>query len=689
MPQPLSPLSPSDQNLKSPSTVERKSSSKTLTSYETESYVVKTHFEQDENEDEDLNGPPSSPFIANVDLETQSPRKSQSPSKHRSPTKASPTKRHAPALLTEEALKRNDNLTRSVEIYEDDSGVYYDGENKTQSAAGAPQGYDGMDDTCFSTFSAVPNADMTLFAKIGQSPSKSNAGSPAKQLRHAQYQDHATPRPGATTPSTARRRVHDDSSPSPSPTPRRTGTAEGADTTNLILDFTEQFNAFSSDKQQISPSRSRRPGPSKYHTQSELSAYASGRRTPSSARRMLPPSTPSQARHLAHLLDFDIPPAPTPRSVPSITARELESLKSSYLSQISSMKANLSGKEAEVNSLKEAVGDAERRVGEALEEVREERGAKESLQADKADWEKRGKNMEDVLRNVKEEIIRGEREREELARKLEESECRREEAEMKVMEAECRIAGMRAGSGLTVNGSDTGTSRTDSSAEVDAAVLQVSKELHTAYKSKHESKVAALRKSYEGRWDKKVKDLENQLAATSKENEELRIGRDATLSGVVPGTLLHEDSAERQQEKAEEKAEEARKVEEQEGKVAGLMEEVAKIQRDNSELRNALEKEQMANVALAAAAEEIMLLVPETDDTQAPPAIENFRGSVSRASGLKGPGFSSSIGNGESRIGRMNSGGNSIRSMSGSGMGTGRSGIMSNIERMGRGRGID
>ena len=48
--------------------------------------------------------------------------------------------------------------------------------------------------------------------------------------------------------------------------------------------------------------------------------------------------------------------------MPSITPRELESLKSNFLSEISSLKASLSGKEAEVQSLKTAVGDAEKRV---------------------------------------------------------------------------------------------------------------------------------------------------------------------------------------------------------------------------------------------------------------------------------------------------------------------------------------
>lgn len=83
--------------------------------------------------------------------------------------------------------------------------------------------------------------------------------------------------------------------------------------------------------------------------------------------------------------DFEIPPAPTPRSIPTITPRELESLKSGFMSEISSLKATLSGKEAEVASLKKAVADAERRVGEALEEVRNEAARKEALEIEQAE----------------------------------------------------------------------------------------------------------------------------------------------------------------------------------------------------------------------------------------------------------------------------------------------------------------
>lgn len=406
--------------------------------------------------------------------------------------------------------------------------------------------------------------------------------------------------------------------------------------------------------------------------------------------------------NLANLLDFDIPPPPTPRSVPTITARELESLKSGYLSQISSLKATLSGKTAEVSSLKEAVGDAERRVGEAMEIIREERGARESLQEDKDSWEKRGKEMENVLRSVKEEILREEREKDRLAHKLEESERKREEAETRTAEIESQMAGMRAVSS-SASQSDMGNSQASGSTskEVEAAVEKVARELHGLYKSKHETKVTALKKSYEARWEKRVRELESKLDEVSKENEELRVGRDATMSGVVPRLPTSESSDAKQQQ---DRAEEIQRSEEQKAKLLGLSEEVASIKRDNTQLLREIEKERVEKGELVAAVEEMLVIsaAAQAGDQVASSGLENLRGSISRASGLRrpdyasalpGPNLSASFGSsGESRIGRMNSTGSSGKTHSRSGSATSgltapRSGIMSNIERMGRGRG--
>ncbi|EEY14194.1 conserved hypothetical protein [Verticillium alfalfae VaMs.102] len=207
-------------------------------------------------------------------------------------------------------------------------------------------------------------------------------------------------------------------------------------------------------------------------------------------------------------------------------------------------KASLSGKEAEALALKTAVGDAEKRVGECMEKVREMSSEKEHLTAEKEGWEKRSREMETVLRSVKEEIVRSQRETEELEYKLSESEARREAAENMAQEAESKLAGMRAGR-ASEDSARSDKSRSpgakDASKEVEMAVERVARELHALYKSKHETKVTALKKSYEGRWEKRVRDLETRLEDVSEENERLRLGRDATMTRVDPAEQAAEE----------------------------------------------------------------------------------------------------------------------------------------------------
>lgn len=69
----------------------------------------------------------------------------------------------------------------------------------------------------------------------------------------------------------------------------------------------------------------------------------------------------------------------TSRSIPTVTSRELEILRSELQSCISRLEATLSGKEAEVMALKHAVTDAAVRVGKNSEELRNERAPQESL----------------------------------------------------------------------------------------------------------------------------------------------------------------------------------------------------------------------------------------------------------------------------------------------------------------------
>ena len=263
MSQPLSPLESSALNRKSPSTVEK--------SYDNffpqrERFSLK-NLDNDIYQDE-LDGPPSSPFVADVDRENHSPRKMESPTKHRSPAKFSSTRsspqkqspvttsthmslteealrvneilttqispaRHSPKRpspikqqepssvpeaifsanndlptqpsstrqspqkqsparrghhipLNEEALRDNEGLTRAIQSMEEtaeDSVIkYYSHEEDTvMTSFEGKSEFAGMDDTCFSTFSVVPNADVTLFAGMGN---HGIAGrSPTKSLR--------------------------------------------------------------------------------------------------------------------------------------------------------------------------------------------------------------------------------------------------------------------------------------------------------------------------------------------------------------------------------------------------------------------------------------------------------------------------------------------------------------------------
>lgn len=627
---------------------------------------------------------------------------------HRSPTKRVGI--YEPSLLTEGSLRENEGLTRAIEMldHENNISIEQNPDDESTFTIGGFPGCEGMDDTGFTNFSVVPATDVTLRQQIEPSTPRSRYNSPAKDSDRLHYGEVTrTPRrPERNTPGSARHRYDQCSQ---SPTPRRPEKRHSTEAPELIPDFTEQLYALAKGPR-FSPSRSQR-SPRKFDTQPDLLAYTSDRRSPT--RR---PNTPPERRHYASLLDFDLTPAPTPRSVPSITARELESLKSTFLSQISSLRATVSGKDAEVSSLKDAVADAERRVGKALEEIREERGLKESLQAGKLDWEKRDKEMQSVLRSVKEQIIHGDREMDHLQQKLEESERKREEAEGKVIEAQTKIAGMKAGSAA---GNSDGTPGTSTNRSTDAAIEKVAKELHTLYRQKHELKVGALKESYRARWERKTRDLESRIDQLTRENDDLRLGRDATMSGVVPASL-HSNavSQEKLEQLEQERAEQANRCEEQMRALGAVQEELTRARRDNAnlmakfdkeradlacarhengDLAGQLERYRLEMADLVAATEEMMQLslnAASSVSNEANPShvvtkasmenlrgsVENLRGSVSRAaSGLKPPGHAAGLG--ESRIGRGRGGfggpaGGSIT----------RSGIMGNIERMGRGR---
>ncbi|KAL7936576.1 hypothetical protein V8C35DRAFT_295850 [Trichoderma chlorosporum] len=430
---------------------------------------------------------------------------------------------------------------------------------------------DFMDVSAFSAFSAVPN--MAMLAKLGQTPNGRREVS-AKRAHHAMEDD--------------------------------TGSSS-----SLLMEFNERLG------------RSQRSSPAR------RDVLSPSRTTPNL------PSTATPNRQLSSLIDFDMTPGATPRSIPSITPRELETLKSNFLSEISSLKASLSGKEAEVHSLKTAVTDAEKRVGESMERLREERSLKEQ--------------MEGVLRIVREEIIETQREKEDLEQELEESEKRREASEMMHQEAESKLAGLRAGRDMERNASPEKPKGGENSntREVEIAVERVARELHGLYKSKHETKVAALKKSYENRWEKKVRELESKIQGLTMENEKLRAGHDATMTMV--------DHAEMEEWKAQSVRDNAM-IRELEADIQRLEAVMSTVRRDNDDLRISLQQERVEKGELVQLAEELMSMqnlasatpapqrqqaaspeVPQSPPPQSPPRQSSLRQPERRESVSKKP----------------------------------------------------
>ncbi|KAK8160551.1 central kinetochore-associated-domain-containing protein [Phyllosticta citrichinensis] len=456
-----------------------------------------------------------------------------------------------PTAPSEPTLRDNEGLTVAIDTMEAEKMNTLGDMSFYQPAPAAPEKEEedqDVDDTCFSTFSEVPNADMTMFAKLGQR-------TPGKQRDHG------------------------------------------------------------------------------------LREYLQNRRSPQKPSAQ--PSTPSRNNNLLNLLDFELPPMPTPKSVPTITVRELESMKSQYQSQISSLTATLSGRAAEVESLKRAVADAERRVGEAQERVREERNAREHAEREKDGWEKRGIEVEEVLQSIREEVINHEKEREQLLKRLDDSERRADDAEARASEHETRAL---EAEGKVVDQSIMTTAESGATGprytaeevqkQIDEKIATLCRELHAVYKKKHETKVAALKKSYEAKAEKKHAELSKQVAelsskiATLESSTNARPSSSSSSSGTpVPPTLASSavDLARLNEQKAELSAQKTR--------LAALAGELEALRAERSQLLSELQMERQEKGDLVAAVDEMLAL--QTDEAATPQmqrsAAEEFRRSVSGA----------------------------------------------------------
>ncbi|EWC47105.1 hypothetical protein DRE_03474 [Drechslerella stenobrocha 248] len=432
-------------------------------------------------------------------------------------------------------------------------------------------------------------------------------------------------------------------SKSPESTP---GSAER--TQSLLLDFTTQFNAIKACPPQT-PTRSRR------RSQSTSPTKKSRDEPESPAKRPLPPPTPLERKFL---LDFEIPPPPTPRSIPSITPKELENVKSQFLAQVAQLKAEMAGKDAQIQKLRDSVSDAERRASNGIVELRQVREELEDMSARTMLIESKLAEAGNIVHELQGQVTEGNiqldearNERDSCAQtrdsfKKEIDELRRENEEVSdallqtkqelasakkdlIVERQKRSSAPNSpargqgSNGVAVEAAvekAVAAANATKDMEISQAVEKVAKELHTLYKSKHEQKVTALKQSYAKRWEKRVgeleaknseltsanNDLSNRIMKLEEENEE-----HFNLSGpVVSPKDLGQRSAE---------------IEELEKKIAEIEEEVAELQEEL-----AMERQEKSELVMAV--DELLALGGVASVSES--GMGSLRKSISRASGV-------------------------------------------------------
>ncbi|KAH0607690.1 uncharacterized protein H6S33_002724 [Morchella sextelata] len=455
-------------------------------------------------------------------------------------------------------------------------------------------------------------------SKISQDASSPTAVRESTSYKKPRLESRLESRP--TTPSrtpvgTPRKhntRSSSKGSSSPLFTPQNSHSKLPIGTPNL-LDFTTQLSNTSGKPSNQTPSHSRTRSASPYKTESPK-------------KLPLPPSTPAENRFFS-LLDFDSGPLATPRSIPSVTPREVETLKATFNTQIAQLKAEISGRETEVTDLRSSIAESEstraeltnnlKEVEARIEEEREnwrsvkkelgelfeaEKTEKETLQLDAEKREievtKLREQLEEMARELADSKLRISEAKEEAAAAKEEASKARKEAD------EAIAASSAEGKVLNVPVATTGN--------VQAEVEKVARELHTLYKAKHETKVAALKKSYESRWEKKVIQLTTDLEAEKRKNEELAAGIVEKGAGDMTNEFKFSDAAEKE-----------------------LRDELAKLKRELNMAMNDLDMERREKGELVGAVEELLAIQTgiNINEDQAAAETEVVKKKVARVSG--------------------------------------------------------
>lgn len=713
MPEPLSALSPAKQNSRSsPLKLDLSQkpnlilSTDRLESPPAMSTATLAQPARIDNPDHPLSTMDRSFSPPSLSSHPSSPRKGFSPIKYRLQDDARVAS-SPPGSPAESTVRFNEGLTRAIDAMQkeapadttDTFAVHHSPESQAATSPGRDEGShvlprDPMDELTLtlsfddktmhddtvgdlSTISAIAT-DTARFSNLRNAPSQSGreAWSPSKQLRTSVIMGT----PGTTQRplrllSTSRRSTSPNEDDEPTPRkPRNSG-----DATTDLLNFTGQTNIVIPPPNAAPRSMRRSPSgrggfpikvnPSPVHrSQASVDRERATGWSPQKQHQAVfgdrnVPATPAGQRQSLYgastglgmdLLDIDLEPMATPRSIPTVTPRELETLRSELQSRISGLEATLSGKEAEVMALKRSVTDAEVRVGKTSEELRTERASREEVEQAKDGLERRSREMEQVLREVKQNTFLEEREKEKLRRQNEEADRHAEELEVRILELQASLDTLRSDRIKATPSPDKhgGPATPGVSVDIDFAVKdateKVARELHALYKSKHERKVSDLKVSYEKRWIKQVEQLRADLKSSQDEVVKLQTEREATMSGVIPGQSEAMSKMEGQIEELRRWNEEATTEKKMlEAEAAGLRSHVGSLSAETDVLRKEIEQERIEKgelvaqvdlfLTMSAQQEEQRPVQPQHQQPVSPPRSEDGNGRPSSAAAVASP----------------------------------------------------
>jgi phage shock protein A len=244
-----------------------------------------------------------------------------------------------------------------------------------------------------------------------------------------------------------------------------------------------------------------------------------------------------------------------------------------------------------------------------------------------SDWKTKGEEVQKLLADVQSELEHNSTEREALLARLAEAEKRAEDAEQRSSELETRaIEAESKNVDMTtfINPSDSSEHEKKIYSEIECQtaiaekVNEVARDLHTAYKAKHEKKIKALKENYQKKADERCKELRVQIIRLERKVEEAEKKRDDTFSKVLPPSLEPGSPAKSSSEACEKCVDSLQRLEQQKSeietlksKLAGLQSELSSLRKSHDALLQDLEAERVEKGELVAAAEQMLSLCGE------------------------------------------------------------------------------